>query len=184
MSRTSMIKVIHIARRDLHLDDDTYRSLLGAVVPGKSSCREMTIIELQNVIQALEAKGFKSKPLRCSKRRMSAPSDVSLKIRAIWKTMFNEGFIRDGSDIALDRFVQRQTRIRNGGAGVSSLEWLRADAEDNLLESLKQWHIREMKKAMLAHHARLPENPVTGDESRDYDTICSAYAVAARRWKK
>lgn len=55
-----MIKVIHIARRDLHLDDDTYRSLLGAVVPGKSSCREMTIIELQNVIQALEVKGFKS----------------------------------------------------------------------------------------------------------------------------
>lgn len=179
-----MIKVIHIARRDLHLDDDTYRSLLGAVVPGKSSCREMTIIELQNVIQALEAKGFKSKPLRRSKRRMSAPSDVSLKIRAIWKTMFNEGFIQDGSDIALDHFVQRQTRIRNGGAGVSSLEWLRADAEDNLLESLKQWHIREMKKAMLAHHARLPENPVTGDESRDYDTICSAYAVAARKVEK
>ena len=88
----------------------------------------MTIIELQDVIQALEAKGFKSKPQRRSKRRMSAPSDVSLKIRAIWKTMFKEGFIRDGSDIALDHFVQRQTRIRNGGAGVSSLEWLRGDA--------------------------------------------------------
>lgn len=184
MNRTSMIKVIHIARRDLHLDDDTYRSLLGAVVPGKTSCSDMTVIELQNVIQALEAKGFKSKPLPRSKRRMSAPSDVSLKIRAIWKTMFNQGFVRDGSDIGLDRFVRRHTRIRNGGEGVSSLEWLRADAEDNLLESLKQWHIREMKKAMLAHHARLPENPVTGEESRDYDTICSAYADAARRWIK
>ena len=98
--------------------------------------------------------------------------------------MFNDGFIRDDSDIALDRFVQRQTRIRNGGAGVSSLEWLRPETEDNLLESLKQWHIREMKKAMLANHARLPENPVTGEESRDYDTICSAYAEAAKRWKK
>lgn len=184
MNRTSMIKVIHIARRDLHLDDDTYRSLLGAVVPGKSSCRDMTVIELQNVIQALEAKGFKSKPQRRSQRRMSAPSDVSLKIRAIWKTMFNQGFVRDGSDIGLDRFVRRHTRIRNGGEGISSLEWLRADAEDNLLESLKQWHIREMKKAMLAHHARLPENPVTGEESRDYDTICSGYADAARRWTK
>ena len=154
MTRSSAIQIIHIAKGQLALDDDTYRSLLGAVVPGKSSCREMTIVELQNVIQALEAKGFK------------------------------EGFIRDGSDIALDHFVQRQTRIRNGGAGVSSLEWLRADAEDNLLESLKQWHIREMKKAMLAHHTRLPENPINGDESRDYDTICSAYADAARRWKK
>ncbi|EPG4110214.1 MULTISPECIES: gp16 family protein [Klebsiella] len=184
MSRTSMIKVIHIARRDLHLDDDTYRALLGTAVPGKTSCSDMTVNELQNVIQALEAKGFKSKPQRRSKRRMSAPSDVSLKIRAIWKTMFNEGFIRDGSDIALDRFVRRQTRIRNGGAGVSSLEWLRGDAEANFLESLKQWHIRAMRESMLAHHVRLPENPVTGEESRDYDTICSAYADAARRWIK
>ena len=184
MTRSNAIQIIHIAKGQLALDDDTYRSLLGAVVPGKSSCREMTIIELQNVIQALEAKGFKSKPVRRSKRRMSTPSDVSLKIRAIWKTMFNQGFVRDGSDIALDRFVQRQTRIRNGGAGVSSLEWLRADAEDNLLESLKQWHIRGMKEAMLEHHVRLPENPVTGEESRDYDTICSAYADAARRWIK
>ncbi|GAA1820322.1 gp16 family protein [Nocardioides hankookensis] len=184
MTRSNAIQIIHIAKGQLALDDDTYRSLLVTVVPGKSSCREMTIIELQNVIQALEGKGFKSKPVRRSKRRMSAPSDVSLKIRAIWKTMFKEGFIRDGSDIALDRFVQRQTRIRNGGAGVSSLEWLRGDAEANFLESLKQWHIRGMKKAMLAHHARLPENPVTGEESRDYDTICSTYADAARRWIK
>ena len=183
MTRSNAIQLIHIAKGQLALDDDTYRSLLGAVVPGKSSCREMTIIELQSVIQALEAKGFKSKPQRRSQRRMSAPSDVSLKIRAIWKTMFNEGFIRDGSDIALDRFVQRQTRIRNGGAGVSSLEWLR-DAEANFLESLKQWHIRAMRETMLAHRIRLPENPVTGEESRDYDTICSAYADAARRWIK
>ena len=184
MTRSNAIQIIHIAKGQLALDDDTNRSLLGAVVPGKSSCREMTIIELQHVIKALEAKGFKSKPLRLSKRRMSAPSDVSLKIRAIWKTMFKEGFIRDGSDIALDRFVQRQTRIRNGGAGVSSLEWLRGDAEANFLESLKQWHIRAMRETMLAHRIRLPENPVTGEESRDYDTICSAYADAARRWIK
>ncbi|WBW63655.1 gp16 family protein [Klebsiella electrica] len=184
MTRSNAIQIIHIAKGQLALDDGTYRSLLGAVVPGKSSCREMTIIELQNVIQALEAKGFKSKPQRRSKRRMSAPSDLSLKIRAIWKTMFNEGFIRDGGDIALDSFVQRQTRTRNGGAGVSSLEWLRGDAEVVFLESLKQWHIRGMREAMLAHRVRLPENPVTGEESRDYDTICSAYADAARRWKK
>ncbi|AWT21305.1 gp16 family protein [Klebsiella grimontii] len=184
MTRSNAIQLIHIAKGQLALDDDTYRALLGTAVPGKTSCSDMTVNELQHVIKALEAKGFKSKPQRRSKRRMSAPSDVSLKIRAIWKTMFNEGFIRDGSDMALDRFVQRQTRIRNGGAGVSSLEWLRGDAEANFLESLKQWHIRGMREAMLEHSVRLPENPDTGEESRDYDTICSAYADAARRWKK
>lgn len=114
---------------------------------------------------------------------MSAPSDVSLKIRAIWKTMFKEGFIRDGGDIALDHFVQRQTRICNGGAGVSSWNGC-AVMPKRISLSLKQWHIRAMREAMLAHYARLPENPATGEESRDYDTICSAYADAARRWIK
>ena len=30
MSRTSLIKLIHVARRDLQLDDDTYRAFLTA----------------------------------------------------------------------------------------------------------------------------------------------------------
>ena len=177
-------QIIHIAKNQLGLDDDTYRALLSSVVPGKTSCRDMSASELQQVIKAFEGKGFKSQPSRQSKRRMSKPSDISKKIRMVWKAMFADGFLRDGSDIALDHFVQRHTSQKNGGKGVSSLEWLRGDLELNFLGSLKQWHIREMKKAMLAHHARLPENPVTGDESRDYDTICSAYADAARRWIK
>ena len=41
MTRSNAIQIIHIAKGQLALDDDTYRSLLGAVVPGKSSCREM-----------------------------------------------------------------------------------------------------------------------------------------------
>ena len=89
MTRSNAIQLIHIAKGQLALDDDTYRALLGTAVPGKTSCSDMTVNELQHVIKALEAKGFKSKPQRRSKRRMSAPSDVSLKIRAIWKTMFN-----------------------------------------------------------------------------------------------
>jgi len=183
MTRTDAIQLIHIARNQLALDDDTYRTLLGSVVTGKSSCRDMTIVELQSVIKALEAKGFKSKPRSSARRRMSSPSAVSTKVRAVWRAMLSDGFIRDGSDAALDRYVQRQTRLRNGGAGVATLEWLRAEAEDNLLESLKQWHIREMKKALQAHNLRLPVNPRSGDEYRDYDTICWAFSEAVKTWK-
>lgn len=183
MNRTSLIKLIHIARRDLQLDEETYRALLGTVVPGKSSCSDMAMPELLAVIKALEVKGFKSKPRPGARRRMSSPSAVSQKVRAVWRAMLSDGFIRDGSDAALDRYVQRQTRLRNGGAGVATLEWLRAEAEDNLLESLKQWHIREMKKALQAHNLRLPVNPRSGDDYRDYDTICWAFSEAAKKWK-
>lgn len=177
-------QIIHIAKNQLALDDDTYRALLSSVVPGKTSCREMSATELSNVIKAMEAKGFKSKPAKVSKRRMSKPSDLSKKIRMVWKAMFSDGFLRDGSDIALDHFVQRHTSQKNGGKGVSSLEWLRGDMELNFLESLKQWHIRAMKKAMVEHNTPLPVYSDTGEVIRDYDVFCAAYAEAAKRWSK
>lgn len=177
-------QIIHIAKNQLALDDDTYRALLSSVVPGKTSCKDMNAVELQKVIKSLEDKGFKTKPTKASKRRMSRPSDLSKKIRMVWKSMFTDGFLRDGSDIALDRFVQRHTSQRNGRKGVSSLEWLRGDMELNFLESLKQWHIREMTKAMTEHQTELPVYPATGIVIRDYDLFCGAYAEAAKRWNK
>ncbi|EKN6166708.1 MULTISPECIES: gp16 family protein [Citrobacter] len=177
-------QIIHIAKNQLGLDDDTYRALLSSVVPGKTSCRDMSASELQQVIKAFEGKGFKSQPSRQSKRRMSKPSDISKKIRMVWKAMFADGFLRDGSDIALDHFVQRHTSQKNGGKGVSSLEWLRGDLELNFLEGLKQWHIRAMKKTLVEHNAPLPVYPDTGEVVRDYDVFCAAYAEAAKRWNK
>lgn len=35
--RANLIKLIHVARRKLALDDETYRSVLSGVVPGKKA---------------------------------------------------------------------------------------------------------------------------------------------------
>ncbi|WP_413190829.1 gp16 family protein [Psychrobacter sp. AT9] len=51
---------IHIAKKDLHLDDDTYRDVLWRVT-GKRSCKDMTIAQLQDVAKDMEASGFKPK---------------------------------------------------------------------------------------------------------------------------
>lgn len=179
--RADLIRLIHVARRSLRLDDETYRTFLSTVIPGKTSCRDMNVQELKKVINAMEEKGFKSTS-RKSARRLSKPSGLILKIRIVWKTMFKDGFIHDGSDRALDGYVQRQTRLRNGGEGVASLEWLRSDPAHNLLESLKQWHIREMKNAMSQRGIHIPLSGRTGGESRDYDTLCGAYQQASKRW--
>ena len=51
---------IHIAKKDLHLDDDTYRDVLWRVT-GKRSCKDMTIAQLQDVVKDMEKSGFKPK---------------------------------------------------------------------------------------------------------------------------
>lgn len=59
--RKTAIQLIHIAKSQLGLDDDTYRQMLSTTT-GKNSCSKMTLPELQQVLDHLKAKGFKSKP--------------------------------------------------------------------------------------------------------------------------
>lgn len=51
---------VHIAKKDLGLDDDTYRDVLERVT-GKRSCKGMTIAQLESVIKDMEAHGFTPK---------------------------------------------------------------------------------------------------------------------------
>ncbi|APW08179.1 gp16 family protein [Salmonella enterica] len=149
MQRANLIKLIHVARRKLALDDETYRSVLSGAVPGKKSCRDMKIGELEAVLKIMERKGFKrEKSLRPSQPK-AAPT-VTDKIRVIWKIMHRQGFITDGSDKSLNGFVRRITRLKNGGEGVASLEWLRGDQASTVLESLKRWHMRCMREKLPA----------------------------------
>lgn len=51
---------VHIGKKELHLDDDTYRDVLWRVT-GKRSCSDMTIAQLQDVVKDMESNGFKPK---------------------------------------------------------------------------------------------------------------------------
>ncbi len=59
MLRKNLITKIHIGKSQLGLDDETYRQLLVSTT-GKTSCSEMTESELQQVLNVMVQKGFKS----------------------------------------------------------------------------------------------------------------------------
>lgn len=59
MLRKNLIAKIHIGKSQLGLDDETYRQLLVSTT-GKTSCTEMTESELQQVLNVMVQKGFKS----------------------------------------------------------------------------------------------------------------------------
>jgi len=161
--RVNLIKLIHVARRKLTLDDDTYRVMLSEIVPGKTSCRDMTAPELEKVLKAMQARGFK---------RVSSPAKTGIKpapvvadkIRVIWQIMHEQGFTDDASPAALDAFVMRSTKQKNGGMGVARLGWLRGDHASKVLESLKRWHVRCMLE-------KLPNR----DTKTTYNHVCERY---------
>ena len=146
-ARNSLITKIHVAKSQLAMPEDSYRALLQRITE-KQSCSKMNVKELESVLAEMKAKGFKVK--KSSKRRMSPPSvGTELdKIRAIWITMHKQGFVRDGSEAALDAYVKRMTSKING-IGVDSVAWLKDDMAFKVLESLKRWHRRLMAEELI-----------------------------------
>lgn len=55
--KRTLIAKIHIAKKDLAMDDATYRDVLVRVT-GKNSCKKMTLNELKMVIKDLKRLGF------------------------------------------------------------------------------------------------------------------------------
>lgn len=65
--RGKLISAIHVAKRELALDDETYTSVLLAVT-GKTSCRDMSPDELSRVLDV-----FKNAVLKCVRTRLTGP---------------------------------------------------------------------------------------------------------------
>lgn len=148
MSRNELIKIIHVAKRNLGLCDEDYRALLAGAT-GKESCKEMSDAQLKLTYQALTAIGFKHRGNRkgaakAPERRPAPRVSMGDKIIAIWVTMGRHGVIADTSRAALDAYVARMTKPLNGGVGVASVAWLTDALASRVLEALKRWHMRVM----------------------------------------
>lgn len=127
------IAAIHVAKKQLGLDDDTARDLYERVT-GKRSLRVMSITEQERVVEELRRQGFTkaSKP-----SRNKAEGRFAKKLQALWIAMWNLGLTRDRTDAGLTSFVQRQTRIDH-------TRFLRhAEYADKVIEALKGWMARE-----------------------------------------
>ncbi|EHA6362457.1 DUF1018 domain-containing protein [Salmonella enterica] len=166
MDRASLITLMHVARRELRLDEDTYKDALRTAT-GKTSCRDMTLPELSKALAAFKKRGFKvrSKP----QNRALKPATVTAKIRAIWRLMHAQGFLGSDSEAALNAWVRKQTASQNGGKGVANYQWLEREPAlaSDVLERLKRWHRREMLRALgLSERERI-----------SYDQTCKRFAA-------
>jgi phage gp16-like protein len=180
--RAAVVKV-QIARRELGLDEDTYRLVLERVT-GKTSSTACTDAELGQVLDAFKAQGWKPQVLIGQKARKpespksrARPADhpAAKKARALWLSLWHLGEIRDPSEAALESFARRQL-------GGDRLQWADQGRVYKLIEALKSmadragwsqhldktnagFEIETLKaRLLLAQEERLSGRPLLPDE--------------------
>lgn len=138
------LAAIHVARKVLGMDEETYRGFLVRET-GKTSAADMSEAERLKVVRAFEREGFRpSRPAPSSGpsghllpggakeggAKEKAPAFVR-KAQALWIAAWNLGLVANRSDKALAAFVKRQT-------GVDRAEWVKdAKAQRAVVEALK-----------------------------------------------
>lgn len=121
------LAAIHIAAKQLGLDDDAYRALLREVA-GVESARD------------LDAAGRRAVLARLGRSNVTSIRDWRTpriaKARALWDALARAGVIRAPGEGAWLRFCARQT-------GVARPQWATSDGLNRLIEALKSWCDRE-----------------------------------------
>lgn len=127
--RRALIAKIHVARKELNMETEDYRSLI-ARVSGKTSSADCSIGQLEDVLAEMKRLGFVAKP---AVRKVPA-RPVVRKIYALWNAM-TPVLRSEGSKESLRAFVERQ-------AGVSAPEFLDDAQAYQVIEALKRWAYR------------------------------------------
>lgn len=140
--RNRLIQLIHVAKRQLHLDDDAYRALLQEVT-GKESCRGLGIRDLNAVVDHLVSKGFQPTGApRVQMRRYRGPGkpvesksviDQQIgKMMSLWHELADLGAVRNREMSALRAFICKRCKVDRA-------EWMSPAQAVQLIEMLKSW---------------------------------------------
>ncbi|UCZ84438.1 regulatory protein GemA [Pseudomonas sp. L5B5] len=79
--RNQQLSKIHIAKKELSLDDETYRSLLSRVT-GKSSAKDLSPVQVAAVLSELERLGWQPKKGRAKPKPTADRAKLVGKIEA------------------------------------------------------------------------------------------------------
>ena len=105
IDRSKIIQLIHIAKSQIGLSDEDYRAVLESTAK-KTSCSEMTLFELNEVLKAMKKLGFKVKKLETREEEIGWDASKAQMdyIKGMW-----ERVAHDKSDRALYKFIKRIT---------------------------------------------------------------------------
>jgi Protein of unknown function (DUF1018) len=130
LQRNADLAAIHVAIKQLGIDDDTYRAKWSNLTHGRIiSARDATADERRTMIEHLRKIGFKPLPKAAEAQDRLA--------RALWLECVKSGALRDRSERGFRKLVKRVT-------GVDRLEWMTAEDANKVIEMFK--NIRRRKE--------------------------------------
>ncbi len=148
-ARRSELAKIHIAKKDLALDDDSYRQVITDIGKAKSgSSADLSSLGRARVLQHFISKGWKprSKPGHRAPKRATQDGEVLASdnqvrmIRSIWIQMADAGVITNREESSLRTWVRSTTRrYHPQHAGYSAPEFLPGWVAQKVVEHIKSW---------------------------------------------
>lgn len=129
--KSKLIQLIHIGKSQLGLDDELYREVLESCT-GKTSSKLLSIPQLEAVLDRLKQLGFEVDSKNKTGVKNLASDDQSKLIRHLWLRLHEAGAIKNGSELALAKFVENRL-------GVSALQFLSTEHAGMIINHLRQW---------------------------------------------
>ncbi len=134
--RRNLLARVHIARKELGLDEETYRAVLRRVADAASAA-DMSNDDLERVLAEFRRLGWR--PQRAEGWRPKSPKPWVRKVYALWGEAKRTGAFRDRRRSALRAFVKRQT-------GCDDPEWLTPQQAEKVIEAFKAMIARAREK--------------------------------------
>jgi len=137
-NRKRCYTLLAVAKKQLCLDEDTYRAFLagqGATVKdGRVSATTMSIGQLMQAVEALCQRGFK--PTRSGTYQQVWRRRMEGKIARLWFLGHEHGVIHDSGKAAMECWCLKV-------AGVAAMRWFEVSHYNRCIEGLKSWLARE-----------------------------------------
>jgi phage gp16-like protein len=141
----SDIKLIHIAKQALQMDDATYRGILAAKGNGATSSKQLDAAQRRAVLDHMKACGFtvKAKPgSGAAKANGWARTPEMTKLRALWWALADVGAVtrpatHQACDDAIDAWAVRQ--LSTATPKLDAVRFASTAQMRTLIEALKQW---------------------------------------------
>lgn len=137
--RSRLYLLLAVGRRELAMDDDTYRALLqqyGATEKnGKPSAKTMNVPQLEQALEHMKRAGFKVK--RSPQKNATNWRRARIaKLNALWLLLADKGHVRDRSEQAMHAWCKGQVK------DLTRLEWADGQQLNSAIEALKKWCMR------------------------------------------